>query len=596
MLPRGKSRPSSTRVPRKFELVVKGKHTPKHASPPQLPATLAGARCAVPSRDSPMAEEDSLAALQGLHRDLCAHIDLQLPVLERLVQNLELHLEEFKTLLDKKPKNDASRRLLAGGKITIDDAEYAINDDFKQQTLELADALDLDEVDAAALFMGASGEAKELDRSQLQTAVIRFHRRREYILLCLRILMKTALDNGEGGETEVEGLPIMQRAVQMILGVDGAVNLVNAYGYWNKCLASMSSVEKWLQQIMERVQSTQVVGQVPLPGFVEIMDFQRQSLTRQHENLSAICTHMIKAGYVNLDNYKALLAKAKTLDRHDIITIHYVPMIIRLTGWTATESNVMLKDARALHDSLMAERDSNSWALRNLHAATLAWWLAEYSGRYVDPNDQDPSLRGVDLKAEADARSDQFIRTLNDGAFHFMLSFSQDVRPTRWYDPQKTSMLSTLLQDTAMLSSESAQPEDFFKVLIMEQLQTFVDSFITHMPDTLRKLKVEEDDQRRRLQLQFQRSTGEYPLHLERFMVVVAYAFDGFPDAAGDFWNDKESNLYGFLQWAAKRQPTPRIAMFCEMLRAISTDQDNADSAHKFLLEEGLLDRKDSSH
>lgn len=534
-----------------------------------------------------MAEEDSLAALQGLHRDLCAHIDLQLPVLERLVQNLELHLEEFKTLLDKKPKNDASRRLLAGGKITIDDAEYAINDDFKQQTLELADALDLDEVDAAALFMGASGEAKELDRSQLQTAVIRFHRRREYILLCLRILMKTALDNGEGGETEVEGLPIMQRAVQMILGVDGAVNLVNAYGYWNKCLASMSSVEKWLQQIMERVQSTQVVGQVPLPGFVEIMDFQRQSLTRQHENLSAICTHMIKAGYVNLDNYKALLAKAKTLDRHDIITIHYVPMIIRLTGWTATESNVMLKDARALHDSLMAERDSNSWALRNLHAATLAWWLAEYSGRYVDPNGQDPSLRGVDLKAEADARSDQFIRTLNDGAFHFMLSFSQDVRPTRWYDPQKTSMLSTLLQDTAMLSSESAQPEDFFKVLIMEQLQTFVDSFITHMPDTLRKLKVEEDDQRRRLQLQFQRSTGEYPLHLERFMVVVAYAFDGFPDAAGDFWNDKESNLYGFLQWAAKRQPTPRIAMFCEMLRAISTDQDNADSAHKFLLEEG---------
>ncbi|KAJ8111259.1 hypothetical protein OPT61_g6106 [Boeremia exigua] len=435
--------------------------------------------------------------------------------------------------------------------------------------------------------MGAASEAKELDRTQLQTAVIRFHRRREYILLCLRILMKTALDNGDNTEADIEGLPTLQRAVQIILGVDGAANLVNAYGYWNKCLTGMSNVEKWLQQIMERIQSTQVVGQVPLPGFVEIMDFQRQSLTRQHENLSAICTHMIKAGYVNVDNYKALLAKAKTLDRHDIITIHYVPIIIRLTGWTAIESNVMLKDARALHDSLMAERDTSPWALRNLHAATLAWWLAEYSGRYVDPNDSDPAIRGVSLKAEADTRSDQFIRALTDGAFHFMLSVSQDVRPTRWYDPQKTSMLSTLLQDTAMLSSETTQPDEFFKVLLMEQLQTFVDSFITHMPDTLRKLKVEEDDQRRRLQLQFQQSTGEYPLHLERFMVIVAYAFDGFPVAAGDFWNDKESNLYGFLQWAAKRQPTPRIAMFCEMLRAISTDQENADSAHKFLLEEG---------
>ena len=49
-----------------------------------------------------MAEDDSLAALQGLHRDLCAHIDLQLPVLERLVLNLEAHLEELKTLLASK--------------------------------------------------------------------------------------------------------------------------------------------------------------------------------------------------------------------------------------------------------------------------------------------------------------------------------------------------------------------------------------------------------------------------------------------------------------------------------------------------------------
>ena len=63
-----------------------------------------------------MAEDDSLAALQGLHRDLCAHIDLQLPVLERLLLNLEVHLEELKTLLDKKPKNETSRSTLSSGK------------------------------------------------------------------------------------------------------------------------------------------------------------------------------------------------------------------------------------------------------------------------------------------------------------------------------------------------------------------------------------------------------------------------------------------------------------------------------------------------
>jgi nuclear pore complex protein Nup205 len=50
-----------------------------------------------------------------LHRDLCAHIDLQLPVLERLILTLEAHLEDFKALLDKKPKNDASRQTLSAG-------------------------------------------------------------------------------------------------------------------------------------------------------------------------------------------------------------------------------------------------------------------------------------------------------------------------------------------------------------------------------------------------------------------------------------------------------------------------------------------------
>ncbi|KAF1921405.1 nucleoporin Nup186/Nup192/Nup205 [Ampelomyces quisqualis] len=532
-----------------------------------------------------MADHDSLAALQGLHRDLCAHVDLQLPVLERLLQTLEAHLDDLKALLDKKPRCDASRQVLSSGTIPIGDAEYAVNADFQQQTLELADALALDELDAAALFLGAQREARELDRSPLQTAVIRFHRRREYVLLCVRILMKAALDPGsDAGVVRVDAL---QLAVQYIVGVDGTANLSSAYGFWVKCLTTMESIEKWLHAIAERFQSTHVVGQAPLPGFVEIMTFQRQSLTRQHENLAAICTHMIKAGYVNLDNYSSLLARAKTLDKHDLITIHYVPILLRLTSWAAAESNVVLADARKLHDQLMAGRDSDNWALRNLHAAVLTWWLAEYSGRYVDPNTQDAAMQNIDFEAEAATRSDAFIRALNDGAFHLMLSFSQDVRPTRWYDPQKTSMLSTLLQDTAVLNAEATVPEDFFKMLIMEQLQTFVDSFITNMPDTLRRLKVEEDDQRRRLQLHFQRSTGEYPMHLERFMVIVAYAFDGSPDAAEDFWSDKESNLYGFLQWAAKRQPTPRIAMFCEMLRAISIGETNADSAHKFLMEEG---------
>ncbi|CAI6341212.1 unnamed protein product [Periconia digitata] len=531
-----------------------------------------------------MADDDSLQALEALHRDLCALIDNRLPVLERLLVNLESQLEDFKALIDKKPKSDASRKTLNQGKITLDDVEYELNDEFKQQTLEMAEALDLDEMDAAAYMVGAQAEATELDRSQLQTAVIRFHRRRELVLLCLRMLFKIAF---ESPDPDTDQYDMLRTAASFILDVSDTQNFATAYMFWGKCLESMSAVEKWLQNIAERLQSAHVVGQVPLPGFVEIMTFQRESLTRQHENLSAICTHMIKLGYANMENLKALLAKAKTIDKHDLITIHYVPMLLRLVSHIASESTTPTREARAFHTTLLAGRDNDPWLLRNLHAAVLTWWLAEYSGRYIDPNTADADLANVDFDQEANARSEAFLRALDDGAYHFILSFSQDVRPVKWYDPQKTSMISALLQDTTVLTLESAQPEEFFKILIMEQLQVFVDSFITNMPDTLRRLKVEEDDQRRRLQLHFGQSSGEYPLHLERFLVIVSYAFDGFPEAAEDFWEDKESNLYGFLQWAAKRQPTPRIAMFCEMLRAISAGDANADAAHRFLMEEG---------
>lgn len=57
-----------------------------------------------------MAEEDTLDALQGLHRDLLAFCENRLQDIDRLVEELEGRIDEFRALLDKKPKNDKSRQ------------------------------------------------------------------------------------------------------------------------------------------------------------------------------------------------------------------------------------------------------------------------------------------------------------------------------------------------------------------------------------------------------------------------------------------------------------------------------------------------------
>jgi nuclear pore complex protein Nup205 len=123
---------------------------------------------------------------------------------------------------------------------------------------------------------------------------------------------------------------------------------------------------------------------------------------------------------------------------------------------------------------------------------------------------------------------------------------------------------------------------DFFQEALMEQLETFIESFITNMPDILRRLRVDEDEQR---QLN---SAQDHDLDLERFIVTISYAYEGRPKAAAEgFWGVPDGSLIGFMHWASRRASTPLVSSFCEMLQAISEDEECATAAHLFLLDEG---------
>lgn len=62
-----------------------------------------------------MADDESLQALEALHRDLVALVDNRLTALDRLRENLEIHLEQLRQLVGKNGKNDQSRKALCSG-------------------------------------------------------------------------------------------------------------------------------------------------------------------------------------------------------------------------------------------------------------------------------------------------------------------------------------------------------------------------------------------------------------------------------------------------------------------------------------------------
>jgi nuclear pore complex protein Nup205 len=232
-----------------------------------------------------------------------------------------------------------------------------------------------------------------------------------------------------------------------------------------------------------------------------------------------------------------------------------------------------------------------------LQASVRAWWLAEYSGFYLDdppeaaipPNtDLDEGKMATYLckalltsEIEDRRRSKQFLDTLQEGAFDFLLSLAGDVKPPDWHDSVRTGMHRWLQRKSPTLPTDSIPFSDFFQLSLVSQLEVFVDAFISNLPDVLRKLRVEEDEQRQLSQ------AHEQDLDLERFLLIITYAYEGRPEAALNFWSDPDSNLNGFLHWASRRASTPLVTAFCEMLQAISPNDDCATQAHDFLLDDG---------
>ncbi|KAI4280139.1 MAG: hypothetical protein L6R38_004685 [Xanthoria sp. 2 TBL-2021] len=533
-----------------------------------------------------MEAEGGLESLRALHQDLIALEDGQLRNIDKLCNELKAHVEAFKNLLDRPTKSDTSRKKLESGTIQIEESDYAVNKEFQESSIQLADALNLDELRAAELLLDAQGDAELLGRSTIVSAVINYHEKRQFLLESLRMLFR----NAEIPDREEVLRHKQLEIVGDILEVkDGPAR--NGSLFTRKCFKAMADIERWIQDLAERYQGTLALGQSMTIEYDEIMAFQQSSLAQQHESLGAIVTYLVKGSYTNIEDFFQLLQHLSTIERWNHIPVHYVPAIAAFTSqYGSPDNGGSLREARMLHKRIMDGRDSSPWALRNLQAAMVSWWLAEYSGWYLEQRLGSP-VQGADLEAEARARSDAFLQALKDGAFHCTLSICSQVYPDDIYDPARNGLTDYLLRDTPPLPTEAMGTNALFRDLLLEQIESFINSFISNMPDTLRQFQISEDDQRKKIlggiPSQARSSLYDQDLDLERFLVIIAYTFDQRTEAAEAFWEDPDSNLYGFLQWASKRQSTPRVGAFCELLRSISRGEECATAAHKFLLDQG---------
>jgi nuclear pore complex protein Nup205 len=535
--------------------------------------------------------EEPLERLQNLQRDLVSFTESRLANLDRLSVELETSIEDLRKLLERKRKSQNSRDVLGATpsgaqsmlKVQIGEQEYSVSNEFRESAIEVSEELDLDELEAAKLCLVVAEDAQGEHNTLSLRAILQYHRQKEVTLDCVRMIFHKAADQ----DADDEIAQYLRDVVDSVMLGEERRHSERSM-YWRRCIEGLTDVEASIHKAQEHVQVMVMTGQSLATPKGEALQAQRMFLAHQHETLAAIMTYIVRANHVLPEDFRQFLSKAASTETPLDIMAHYIPILICGSAYFGSDPATTEQAAQDLHKLFAPGPGQLQWKMKSFQHATTIWWLAEFSARFAD-YPADANVNGSSIAKLEQERSKLFAECCREKAFHLMLSVADFLKPEVWYDPAKAGLVGFLLDKSASFPHDATAPSRHFAVLTMEEFQTFVNAFVSNMPDLLRQLKSQEDDERRNFLSTTIEQGHPDTMDLERFILIVARAYQEDQEGAEDFWSDMEGNLYGFLRWASQRLPTPRVAAFCELLRAIATDEKSANHAHRFLLEDTAM-------
>lgn len=203
-----------------------------------------------------------------------------------------------------------ANQLGATGKLTIDDQEYSLNAAFQEDTYQLADEIDLDEVETAKLLLDCQGDTRTLGRTLFESGLVRFHQQRRYLLDCMRLCIQIANDDElDTNLQDVFSAYVAQNIYDA--GVSGGTKIVS------RCMEAMAGVRLWIQRLADRTTAATVFLGTERPPVDEVFEYSRISLLQQHELLALTLANAVEKRHAKPDDFKALLKNLEKLDRYD---------------------------------------------------------------------------------------------------------------------------------------------------------------------------------------------------------------------------------------------------------------------------------------
>ena len=87
--------------------------------------------------------------------------------------------------------------------------------------------------------------------------------------------------------------------------------------YTQRCLSSMNDIKLWLQRIAEKLSGASVLDKLQHVELVQMVEYQRVSLVKQHESLAIILVYLVKESHSAMADFDAVLETMRKADKYD---------------------------------------------------------------------------------------------------------------------------------------------------------------------------------------------------------------------------------------------------------------------------------------
>lgn len=409
------------------------------------------------------------------------------------------------------------------------------------------------------------------DREPFECALYLYHTNFCILLDVLRIIMTYAVD-----ETMPPGIrAVLQDFLNAVIGE-------SAESFPKTCLRMLDQAAERLQSLEDTEKRNALLGS----GLIQSDHaFIGASLHEEHESISLCLAMLCRLRPDSTSHLVNIVQDLKLVETWTTFVSHKVMIMLQSIQALGLIDDIQVSLVPGDIDSvgptfrsliqLVGIRSTDEWRCVAICSILQVVLATELNGLCKE-NEEIATQFDYEQELLLMAR-----QAIEKNAFQNMITWSLFTRN----DVEKSHPFSVFFTSDALAHYQATRyhsQSGLLSAALDDCHRSFSQSFIMHMADLLKEMHLQAEDSLS-IQEVSEVAPGEDEYHQEDlFFGLIFTAFEQGNDLGFSFWDDKESDLYGFLVWASHAQVPSAIYSFFKMIGALSTGPRCADAAHAF--------------